>query len=51
MCDPFARWLSSDEWPTLRRVERPVWVHLEAVFPDLGRRMTGVPMWVRTFGL
>lgn len=48
MCDPFERWSSTEEFPTLRRVNRPVWVDTKAVFPDLGRPMTGVAMWVRS---
>lgn len=48
MCDPFTRWSSADDARTLHRVDRPVWVHTEAVFPDLGRPMTGVPMWIRS---
>lgn len=51
MCDPFARWSSTEEFPTLRRVDRAAWVQTAAVFPDLGGPLTGVPMWVRAAGL
>lgn len=48
---PFGRWVSPDGHPTLFRVDRPVWVNFQAVFPGLGQSMTGVPMWLRAGGV
>lgn len=51
MFDDLDHWATTDDYPTLYRVDRPAWVHFQTLFPDLGRRLIGVPMWLRSGGL
>jgi hypothetical protein len=51
VCDQFALWKSSAEYPTLFRIDRDVVVDAARLFPPSGRRADCIPMWVKAFGV